>query len=129
MEWQVTSLSTKATVLGVTNPKGSYNPRESLAVNTGLSGPLLSRFDLILVLRDSQDPDWDADISEHILTGHQAHHTFKSPDSSSGTLAQVISYTRQLPSMLLGHRQHMRTACTELTHRHKATGGTEQVCG
>ncbi|KAK9824018.1 hypothetical protein WJX72_006994 [[Myrmecia] bisecta] len=67
----VTTLSTRATVFGVTNPKGTYKPRQSLADNTGLSGPLLSRFDIVLVLLDLKDPEWDSIVSEHILTAHQ----------------------------------------------------------
>ena len=56
----------------MTNPKGRRDPRAPLAECTALSGPLLSRFDLLLVLRDAQNPDWDAAVSSHILTGHEA---------------------------------------------------------
>lgn len=45
----VTSLSTVTSVFGVMNPKGLYDPNQNLAVNTGLSTPLLSRFDIVLV--------------------------------------------------------------------------------
>eukprot|EP00951_Prasinocladus_malaysianus_P031322 scaffold299462_cov40-Prasinocladus_malaysianus.AAC.1 len=45
----VTTLSTATSVFGVMNPKGAYDPNKSLAVSTGLSTPLLSRFDMILV--------------------------------------------------------------------------------
>ncbi|EIE26663.1 MCM-domain-containing protein [Coccomyxa subellipsoidea C-169] len=87
----VTSLSTKATVLGVTNPRASSNPRDSLEVITGLSGPLLSRFDLVMVLRDAQGPDWDATVSEHILAGHQGHHQphQQSPDNATNGHSKV----------------------------------------
>ena len=67
-------------MLAVTNPKGSYNPRDSLETNTGLSGPLLSRFDLVVVLKDAKSTEWDATVSEHILTSHQAHHPHTLPN-------------------------------------------------
>jgi DNA helicase MCM9 len=36
-------------------------------VNTTLSGPLLSRFDIVLVLLDGQNPEWDKIVASHIL--------------------------------------------------------------
>ncbi|KAK1359224.1 DNA helicase [Heracleum sosnowskyi] len=63
----VTTLSTRTIVFGATNPKGHYDPDLSLSVNTTLSGPLISRFDIVLVLLDTKNPEWDAIVSSHIL--------------------------------------------------------------
>lgn len=65
----------RTTVFGAMNPKnmkGTYNSQDSVADNVSLSGPLLSRFDIILVLLDDKLPAWDELISSHILRGHQA---------------------------------------------------------
>eukprot|EP00246_Nothoceros_aenigmaticus_P015678 TRINITY_DN6680_c0_g1_i1.p1 TRINITY_DN6680_c0_g1~~TRINITY_DN6680_c0_g1_i1.p1 ORF type:complete len:265 (-),score=39.82 TRINITY_DN6680_c0_g1_i1:434-1111(-) len=66
----VTTLNTRTTVFGVMNPKGHYDPYQSLSVNTTLSSPLLSRFDIVLVLLDTKASEWDEIVSSHILHEH-----------------------------------------------------------
>lgn len=44
-----------------------YFINAALSVNTTLSGPLLSRFDIVLVLLDTKNPEWDVVVSSHIL--------------------------------------------------------------
>ena len=67
----VTSLTTRTTVFGAMNPRG--NAKDSIAEQTSLSGPLLSRFDILLPLFDTKNSDTDELVSEHILTNHQMH--------------------------------------------------------
>uniref|UniRef100_A0A182JQR6 DNA helicase n=1 Tax=Anopheles christyi TaxID=43041 RepID=A0A182JQR6_9DIPT len=67
----VCKLSTRCVVLAATNPKNLYTMSDGLgksAENIGIGGPLLSRFDMVMILKDIRAADWDADIANHLLT-------------------------------------------------------------
>ena len=52
------------------NPKGSYDSNNPLTVNLGMATPLLSRFDVILLLLDKPNKEWDMQAAMFLLKGN-----------------------------------------------------------
>ncbi|XP_076180354.1 DNA helicase MCM9 [Ptiloglossa arizonensis] len=62
----VSTLNSRCSVIAAINPSGGqFDDEEEWETNLG--DPLLSRFDLILLLRDNRNPEWDRLTSDHIL--------------------------------------------------------------
>ncbi|CAI7865164.1 unnamed protein product [Closterium sp. NIES-53] len=90
----VTTLPSRCSVFAVTNPKGAYDADTSLVVNTGIASPLLSRFDLVLLLPDTSEASWDERVAQHIL----AEHTIVSltPPTDLWSIQKLRSYIRRV---------------------------------
>lgn len=66
----VCKLSTRCAILAAANPKNLFTmsePGGTSSLNIGIDSPLLSRFDLVYILRDDRNPDWDSRIGDHLL--------------------------------------------------------------
>lgn len=68
----VATLNARTAILAAANPAlGRYEPHRTVAENIALPVTILSRFDLIFVLRDVPDKELDSRMSEHILELHR----------------------------------------------------------
>ena len=97
----VATLNARAAVLAAANPAlGRYDPYQNISENINLPVTLLSRFDLIFVMRDVPEPETDAKMSEHILTLHK----MKAPPEESplppDVLRKYISYAKRINPVL-----------------------------
>lgn len=64
----VASLPARCCVIAAANPKqGKYNMNKTVAENLCISAPLLSRFDLVFILKDDIDTDQDKLVSGNIM--------------------------------------------------------------
>ena len=66
-----TILNSRCSVLAAANPKyGRYDDTKSIADNIDLLPTILSRFDLIFIVRDTRDADRDGLIARHVVSLH-----------------------------------------------------------
>lgn len=80
----VTTLQARCAVIAAANPlKGRYDPSLSFSENVDLTDPILSRFDLLCVVRDTIDPVSDERLASFVVDSHQNSH----PDAASNANA------------------------------------------
>ncbi len=73
-------LNARATVIAAGNPRyGRYIEERTIQDNINLPVTILSRFDLIFILKDIPNPDEDRRLAEYIATVHASFEDVKSP--------------------------------------------------
>jgi len=91
----VARLNARAAILAAGNPKfGRYIEDRLFTENINLPPTILSRFDLIFVMRDKPEPQTDEELVSHILTVHKQYEHVKPPISPS-MLRKYIGYARK----------------------------------
>ena len=69
----VATLNARTSILSAANPMyGKYDPFKNITENVNLPIPLLTRFDLIFVVRDIPSKERDRNIAQHIMDLHSA---------------------------------------------------------
>jgi replicative DNA helicase Mcm len=97
----IATLNARTSILAAANPAlGRYNPYQTIGQNINLPITILSRFDLIFVLKDEPNKESDSRMSEHILTLHKVGRAPVEPPLESEFLRKYISYSKQLKPVI-----------------------------
>lgn len=97
----VATLNARTAILAAANPAlGRYEPHRTVAENISLPVTILSRFDLIFVLRDVPNKEADGKMSEHILEMHRKGLSPVEPPMPSDMLRKYISYAKGIKPVL-----------------------------
>jgi len=71
----VTSLQARCSVIAAANPiKGHYDASLNFNDNVDLTEPILSRFDILTVVRDEVDPEHDDMLATFVINSHIKNH-------------------------------------------------------
>eukprot|EP00891_Asterochloris_glomerata_P007038 jgi/Astpho2/7038/fgenesh1_pm.00107_%23_26_t len=71
----VTQLQARCSVMAAANPVGGrYDSSRTFAENVELTDPILSRFDILCVVKDIVDPVLDEHLAEFVISSHMHSH-------------------------------------------------------
>lgn len=97
----VATLNARTAILAAANPAlGRYEPHRTVAENISLPVTILSRFDLIFVLKDVPNKESDSKMSEHILEIHRKGVSPTEPPIPLDLLRKYISYAKGIKPVL-----------------------------
>ncbi|XP_066256670.1 DNA replication licensing factor Mcm2 [Euwallacea similis] len=93
----VTSLQARCSVIAASNPIGGrYDASMTFTENVNLSDPILSRFDILCVVRDEIDPIQDQHLARFVVNSHIRHHPSKKDVEEA-----VVENDMQIPQEML----------------------------
>jgi replicative DNA helicase Mcm len=97
----VATLNARTAILAAANPAlGRYEPHRTVAENISLPVTILSRFDLIFVLRDIPNKESDGKMSEHILEIHRRGQSPVEAPIASELMRKYVSYAKAIKPVL-----------------------------
>ncbi|KAK6751904.1 hypothetical protein RB195_003366 [Necator americanus] len=140
----VTSLHARCTVIAAANPIGGrYNPSRTFAENVDLTEPILSRFDVLCVIRDTVDPVEDERLAKFVVGNHIKLHPSRQFDTEEENeeenevdartgvalvpqdlLRKYILFARENchPSLHEKHSEKLATVFAQMRKQSMATG-------
>ena len=97
----VATLNARTSILAAANPMyGKYDPFKNITENVNLPIPLLTRFDLIFVVRDIPSKERDNRIARHILSLHRTSGTDTKSLIDVDILTKYLSYAKRIEPVI-----------------------------
>jgi replicative DNA helicase Mcm len=97
----VATLNARTSILAAANPTlGRYDPYRTVGENISLPVTILSRFDLIFILRDVPEATKDAQMTEHILNLHRTGVSPTEAPIEAELFRKYISYAKNVKPTL-----------------------------
>jgi len=97
----VATLNARTSILSAANPiYGKYDPYKNITENVNLPVPLLTRFDLIFIVRDNPDKEKDNLVASHILEIHRDTEKAARPAIDIDLFSKYLSYAKQIEPTL-----------------------------
>jgi len=97
----VATLNARTSILAAANPMyGKYDPFKNITENVNLPIPLLTRFDLIFVVRDVPSKEKDTRIAKHILNLHRSSPADTKSLIDVDILTKYLSYAKKIEPVL-----------------------------
>jgi replicative DNA helicase Mcm len=115
----VARLNARTSVLAAGNPRyGRYLVNRSIAENVNLPPTILSRFDLIFVMRDVPNSERDLRLAKHITYAHMKEEDVK-PIIEVETLRKYVAYARKFtrPVLSEGARKMLEEFFVEMRRK------------
>ena len=104
----VATLNARTSILAAANPMfGKYDPFKNITENVNLPVPLLTRFDLIFVVRDIPSKERDTRIARHILNLHRTSGTDTKSLIDVDILTKYLSYAKRFDPNLTPEAEDM----------------------
>src|SRR6476620_3338944 len=100
----VATLNARTSILSAANPMyGKYDVFKNITENVNLPIPLLTRFDLIYVIRDTPEREKDSKIDSNILEIHKDVQKSSQAAINIDLFSKYLSYSKQIePSLTTG---------------------------
>ena len=97
----VATLNARTSILAAANPMyGKYDPFKNITENVNLPIPLLTRFDLIHVIKDKPSKEKDTKIAQHIINLHTPKGIDQKSLIDSETLTKYLTYVKRIDPKL-----------------------------